>query len=368
MLFNKDLVLANMEALRQPNGAFIAAPTPDYRAMWIRDHLYMSFAYYYLGDYQKLVESIRIVFNVLHKHRHKLDRVIHPRDENGRLISHALINAKYEPITLNEFTNDWGDHQLDSIGLFLHIVADLNFKNIDVLRDEGDKEILQLLIFYLQNVQYWREPDNGIWEEFPMRHSSSIGAVVAGLSYIERRFHGHIVVPGELIQLGRNELTRILPFESRDPCDKTFHNHDCDAAQLFLIWPFNVLDRPMADIILSRIIDGHKAEDGTFHRLVQPLGIQRYWGDAYRQSDDGISCAWQWDFLVSIIFSQRREYAKALEWFKRGASRITPEGYVTEGFTNGKPNDHTPLGWIHAIALIAFSKLPADIQKRLTRK
>ncbi|KKR78607.1 MAG: hypothetical protein UU22_C0018G0012, partial [Parcubacteria group bacterium GW2011_GWA2_40_8] len=30
-------LLSRMETLRQPNGAFIAAPTADYRACWLRD-------------------------------------------------------------------------------------------------------------------------------------------------------------------------------------------------------------------------------------------------------------------------------------------------------------------------------------------
>lgn len=362
-MFNGALILKHMESLRQPNGVFVAAATKDYRSLWIRDHLFMTFSYWYLGrDYfDKLVQGVQAIFNIFHKQRHKLERIVQPRDEKGRLIVAELIHAKYDPESFHEITKDWGHHQLDTIGLFLHIVADLDFKNITVIRDRGDREILQLLVFYLQNVQYWSDPDNGMWEEHLMRHSSSIGAIVAGLSYIQRR--SLAVIPTELITKGRNELQRILPYESRDLCDKSFHSHDCDAAQLFLIWPFNIVERGMADLILSRIIDGHRSETGELHQLVQNLGVNRYWGDSYRVSANGVSAQWQWDFLISIILSQRNEYKKALWWFKKGILRITAEGYITEAFTNGSPNDHTPLGWMHALALIAFSKLTPSLQE-----
>lgn len=366
IVFNPESILRNMESLRRSNGAFIAAPSEDYRTLWIRDHLFMAFSYWYLGRnyYEKLVQSLQIVFNIFHKQRHKLERIIHPRDQDGRLIIPELIHAKYNPDNLNEVTREWSHHQLDAIGLFLHIVADLSHKHIRVVRDRGDEEILQLLVFYLQNVHYWSEPDNGIWEEHLMSRSSSIGAVVGGLSYVQRR--GLAAVPSELITKGRNELRRILPFESRDVCDEPRHSHDCDAAQLFLLWPFNVVELEMADVILSRIADGHRNEQGDFHKLVQPLGINRYWGDDYRRSQDGVSAQWQWDFLVSIIFAQRHEYEKATAWFKRGAERITPEGYITEAFySDGRPNDHTPLGWMLALALIAFSKLPPEFQEKV---
>lgn len=365
-MFNPKLILKNMELLRRPNGAFIAAPSEDYRTIWIRDHLFMAFSYWYLGrDYhEKLIQSLQIVFDIFNKQRHKLERIAHPRNQDGRLIIPELIHTKYDPDSLNEVTREWSHHQLDAIGLFLHIVADLHHKRIRVVRDRGDEEILQLIVFYLQNVHYWNEPDNGMWEEHLMRRSSSIGAVVGGLSYVQRR--ALAAVPSELITRGRNELRRILPFESRDICDRSHHSHDCDAAQLFLIWPFNVVEPEMAEIILSQIIDGHRDQQGNFHRLVQPLGINRYWGDDYRRSQDGVSAQWQWDFLVSIIFAQRQDYEKAAAWFNRGVERITPEGYITEAFySDGRPNDHTPLGWMHALALIAFSKLPPEFQEKV---
>lgn len=368
-MFNQGLILQSMENLQSHvSGAFTASPAKDYHAVWLRDFLFMIYAYYYLDIFDKLTKGMHTVFDIFRKHRHKLEKVLFPEDpRTGFFIPHEMIHTKYNPDTLNEFTNDWGHHQNDTIGLFLHMVADLNFKNIEVRRDKMDEEILQLLVFYLNNVRYWEKPDFGMWEECCIKHSSSIGAAYAGLSYIKRR--GLAEMPNELIDKGRDELHRILPYESRDYCNNLRHllekSHDCDSAQLFLIWPFNVLEKEWADIILSRILDGHKTENEIFHQLKHPLGIIRYWGDEYRRSYNGISAQWQWDFLVSIIYSQRHDYDSAIYWFKRGESRIIDRRFITEAFTNDQPDDHTPLGWHHALALIAWCKLPTEIKKDL---
>ncbi|MEK7147092.1 MAG: glycoside hydrolase family 15 protein [Patescibacteria group bacterium] len=362
-MFDKELILEKMESLKQQSGAFIASSTTDYQAMWIRDHLYMAFSYYYLGMYDKLIEGVQVIFDVFHKHRYKLEKIIQPRNHCGQLTIKDLIHAKYCAHNLEEMNTEWGHHQLDEIGLFLHIVADLDFKNIKVVRNKNDEEIIHLLVFYLLNVRYWEEPDFGMWEECYIRHSSSIGAVVGGLSYIKRR--GLATMPDELIALGKNALYKILPCESRDICAKSHHSHDCDAAQLFLIWPFNIVDNQTADLILHRIIEGHLTEQNGFHRLVQPFGINRYWGDDYYRDKSGVSAQWQWEFLISIIYSNKKQYELAVKWFKTGANRITAAGCITEAFIDGKPNNHTPLGWMHALALIAFSKLPNDLRKNI---
>lgn len=372
-MFNQELVLSHMEKLLYPEYVFAAGETEDHDFVWLRDHLYMAFSYWYLGRkyHWKLVRCIQSVFDIFHKYRYKLERVVYPRDREGNLhlIVHELIHAKYDKRTLNEVINDWGHHQLDSIGLFLHIVADLSFKHIKVVRNRSDREILQLLVFYLQNVEYWHHPDNGMWEECFIQHSSSIGAVVSGLSYIHRR--GLAVVPHELIARGRNELKQILPFESRDTCPDSRHSHLCDVAQLFLIWPFNVAEEVedgMTQLILKRVLKGFETGKGDTYCLVKPNGINRYFGDHYLRSADDSAAEWQWDFLVSIIFSQRHDYDEAVKWFMRGAKRITKEGYVAEAYCNGKHNNHTPLGWMQALALIAYHKLPVELQESVQQE
>lgn len=365
-MFNKEKVLKNMEGMRFPNGAFIASPGPLYTSMWIRDTLYASFAYYYLGEYQKLKEGLWVVFDLFRKYGENLEtRIASPADVPGK-----IIHAKYHPETLEEVTTDeqWSHHQLDALGLFLYIVADLDFKNVSVVRGKEDLEIIQLLIWYLRSVEYWVRPDSGIWEEYRIRHSSSIGSVIAGLSHIRKQ---HLaIVPDPLIRAGEEALRTILPLESPDLCDKPHHSHDCDAAQLTLIWPYHIVNKREAEEILRRIVEGHKTGTGESHRLLQKHGCNRYWGDDYYRSLEegpyqGISAEWpMFKFWISIIYSQFHDEKNALYWFKEGCQEIVDD-LIPEAYTNGKPNDHTPLAWAHAIALIAFSKLSPKLQSEV---
>ncbi|KKS37649.1 MAG: Major facilitator superfamily MFS [Parcubacteria group bacterium GW2011_GWA2_42_14] len=365
-MFNKQTILQNMEALRRPNGAFIASPSENYSSLWIRDTLYATYAYWYLGDFEKLKQGIWIVFDLFKKHKKKIKvRIASPIYVPG-----GLIHAKFNSNTLEEITADdkWGHHQLDALGLFLHIVADADFKNMRIIRDEEDLEILELLVAYLRSVEYWLNPDYGMWEECEIQHSSSIGAVVAGLKYVKKQKLVDIRDP--LIQLGDKVLNEILPFESREQCLKSHHSHDCDSAQLSLIWPYHVTVKPeKIDEIISRIVNGHKT-NGDNHKLLQIHGFNRYWGDDYFRSTEGkyrgISAEWpMFKFWLSIIYSQFHDqvsHEKAVFWFKEGCGDIK-DSKIPELYQNGKQNNNTPLAWAHALALIAtkysFSEVSA---------
>ncbi|MEK7561187.1 MAG: glycoside hydrolase family 15 protein [Patescibacteria group bacterium] len=369
MKFPKDAVLRNLEALRRTNGTFIAAPTEDYEAVWLRDTLYAAYTFWYIGDHKKLLEGVWAVFDLL-QHPRRRQRIAHRIASPPVATTAGVLHAKYHPDTLEEITADdqWGHHQLDAIGLFLYIVADLHFKNLDAIRSESDLELLQLLVYYLRSMEYWDQPDFGMWEECLIRHSSSIGAIVGALSYLKRQQLA--VVPDRLIEFGNEALWRILPYESRDRCWRPHHHHDCDAAQLALIWPYHTITRREdAEALVARIIDGHAAENGAFHRLYQSHGCNRYWEDDYYRSTEGtyrgISAEWpMFKFWISIVYSQWHEYPTALHWFCEGLQDIT-DGKIPEAYQNGKPNPHTPLAWAHAIALIAFAKLPPEMQTEM---
>ena len=372
MDFNRDKILATLESMRCPNGAFIASPTPDYEAMWLRDTLYASYAYWYLGEYEKLKRGVWVVFDLFRLYREKIKAQI----ASPANLASGTIHAKYNAETLGEITSDdgWAHHQLDALGLFLHVVADLDFKNVRVIRDEEDVRTIELLVMYLRSVEYWQRPDFGMWEECKIRHSSSVGAVVSGLTRIRnRRMVRFTEALNSLIRLGEEALGEILPCESRDSCMKPHHSHDCDSAQLSLLWPYNVVPNPAkSDEILSRIVDGHRAPNGEDHRLVQSRGLNRYWGDDYYRSTEGrhrgISAEWpMFKFWVSIVHSQRHDTEKALFWFKEACKELIDDK-IPEAYANGKPNDHTPLAWAHAIALIAWTKLPEDAEKKVSGK
>jgi phosphorylase kinase alpha/beta subunit len=374
VVFHPDAILATMETLRRPNGAFVASVTPDYQALWLRDHLYCTLAYWYLGHHEKLREGVWLIFDLFKRYAEKVKRRAgSPVDVPG-----GVIHAKFHPDTLDEITTDdgWGHDQLDAIGLFLHVVADLDFKNIQPIRDRDDLEILQLLVYYLRSVEYWHRHDFGMWEECRLIHASSIGAVVGGLTYLRKQ--NLAIVSDQLILAGEEALRDLFPHESRpDRCncpycrkhfhEKPHHAHDCDSALLSLIWPYHVITkRTDQEYLLNRILSSHLDLTQTPHSLVQHYGIQRYWGDDYYRA--GAEYGWvsaQWPmffFWAAIDYAQLGEIEKAAYWFRRGASTITPEQAIPEAYTGGMPNDHTPLAWAHALALIAWSKLPERVR------
>lgn len=377
IIFPKNDILRVMESMRRPNGAFIASLSPEYQSMWLRDTLYTSYVYWYLGDYDKLRQGIQIGFDYL-KNDNEQEKKAHYRKLKLRIASPAdipegIIHAKCDADTFQEITtNDgWGHHQLDWIGLFLHIIADLDLKNVRIIRDGSDIEILQLLTYYLRSVEYWIRPDRGMWEECTIRHATSIGAVAEGLNYVRSRRLIDVGIPDPLITWGERALQEILPYESRDACGYHHHRHCCDAAQLTLFWPYKVIVNPRhADELLKRIVDGHTTDQGERHHLVQAHGLNRYWGDDYYRSTQGhcrgISAEWpMFKFWLSIVYSQRHEQEPAFYWFQEACKEII-DTMIPEAYQNNRPNPNTPLAWAHAIALIAFQKLSFEQQKELS--
>jgi phosphorylase kinase alpha/beta subunit len=327
-------VHAGLELLRKPNGVFIAASGDDYNACWIRDQLYATLTYFYTGETRKFIEGVRVVFDILGRSQEKIERAICHMPQHGG----DYIHAKYHAETFDEVTNDWGHHQIDAIGLFLFMVGLGERHGMRIVRSAQDREVLQLLVSYLAAVRYFEHPDNGMWEEGCELHASSIGAAVAGLRIIKEA--GLAVVPNSLIRAGEQILFTILPNEC--------FNRDVDMAQLSLMWPYELLSRDMEDVILARVKE----------KLVQSKGLNRYWGDNYYRSANGVSGEWTMGFFwLSIIYAKRGEYVEAWYWYNRGMETMTPEGYLPELYQNGNPNDHTPLAWSHALALIAETKL-----------
>lgn len=340
----RDDLLHGLELLRNDRGVFIASPSKDYQACWIRDQLYSTFAYYYLGEIKKFAEGVQVIFDILHQSRLRIEEALSKMPTAG----HEFIHAKYHHETLGEITDNWGHHQIDAIGLFLYVVGFSHKKGIPVFRSEEDRRLVPLLVQYLISIRYFESPDNGMWEEWMEIHASSLGAAVCALEIIAEEKLA--IVPQDAIDRGREALFMILPNET--------DNRTEDMAQLSLIWPYNIIPREISDIVLKRIIS----------RLVQAKGVNRYWDDNYYRSENGISGEWTMGFFwLSIVYSERDDITLAKHWYERGRRTMTKEGYVPELYQNGEPNKNTPLGWAHALAIIAQKKI-AMVEERFIDK
>lgn len=330
----KEELLDGLELLRDERGVFTAALSDDYDACWMRDQLYANFAYYYLGDLKKFEQGLHVVYDMLYKSKDKIDAAVCNAPEE----THDYIHAKFSASTLDEITNDWGHHQIDAIGLFLFMVGFAEERNINIVKSESDREMIQLLVQYLTGIRYWENPDNGMWEEWVEPHASSIGAAVAGLIKVKEQKLA--VVSESLIKHGEEALLHLLPKET--PV------REQDLAQLSLIWPYRVVSDHMRDQILERVTKN----------LVQSQGLNRYLGDEYYRSKNGVSAEWTFGFFwLAIIFAEMGERYDAEYWFNHGTTTMTPDGHLPELYQDGEPNKNTPLAWSHSLALIAEQKI-----------
>src|SRR5262249_48384026 len=222
----------------------------------------------------------------------------------------------------------------------------------------------QLFPAYFRSIQYWVDEDSGVWEEARRCNSSSVGAVIAGLTQLRRFYaenggNNHTDLMSDLTDLigkGQHTLAAQLPFESRSPAIKI------DAAPLLLIYPAQVVtDMDTQKLILSLVQA----------RLVGPHGIRRYVGDSYFCQDydkwfdpenrtahfsnrlelrDAFlmpGCEAQWclfDPLLSVIYGRRfldtdarqnstdarQNFEKQLYHFNRAIGQLTAEGQCPE--------------------------------------
>src|SRR3989338_2030510 len=188
----------HLENLRQLNGGYIASDYAGekggdkYNVFWLRDIMYATYANEYVGSYDRMIESYRLIIRVFQKYRHKITSGARKPLYLGSCTNEA-IHARFHPVTLEEITSEWGHHQLDIFGLFLYKTGDLIKKGHNVLAsgEAEDQILLRDIVLYLTTVRWHSDPDFGVWEEGPEAHSSSIGAVLAGFTMWHDDGHYH---------------------------------------------------------------------------------------------------------------------------------------------------------------------------------
>lgn len=326
-----NISTARLQTLQVETGLFRASSASvitGYDKSWIRDTIYEAMGLEAAGDINGAIGAYHGLLDVMIKFRYKIEYAA----QNKPLYAWQYIHARVHPETLEEFYEFWGNKQNDSIGLFLLRIASLIMRGIDVLRHPIDWEIIELLVRYLNSVEYWHDPDNGMWEEGEEIHSSSIGNCVAGL----RDISNYISVPLELIDKGQCALNALLPRES-------LLKH-ADLAQLSLIWPCNVVTEEQRLIILHNI--------ETF--LLRDHGVIRYDGDTYYGTNKGEA---EWCFgLPWLAIIYKDDPIKYSYYLDRSLAILTkkldmPELYYAK---SRKRNENTPLGWGTALLICAI--------------
>jgi len=321
-----------LKQLQHPSGLFSAAPSSStgYDKAWIRDTIYEALALE-KHDLQSSLKAYHAILDILLKHEFKIDWAVKEKPN----AAYKYIHARYHPLTLEEIWEEWGNKQNDAVGALLFRIGELEKQGINVLRDVSDYRIIQKLVFYLANVEYWHDKDNGIWEEYEEVHSSSVGACVAGLKSVQELLY----VPEWLIQKGEETLNFLLPRESE--------SKDVDLSLLSLIYPYNIVSKEAAEKILRNVEE----------KLVREKGVIRYENDQYY--NDGGEAQWTFGFpWLAIIYKRSGNKEKYQHYMKKTLYALNPDGELPELYLAKSQigNKNTPLGWSQGMFLLAMEE------------
>jgi phosphorylase kinase alpha/beta subunit len=328
-----------LKNLQYNSGLFAASSkkvNTGYDKSWLRDNFYECLAFEVIEDWDTVEKTYEAVLKIFLKHEHKIDCAIAHKPWH----KHEYIHARFNPETFDEFWEDWGNKQNDSIGAILYQIGELEhhhkryiLKNVDYIR------IVNKLVKYLESIHYWCDEDNGVWEENEEVHASSVGACVAGLKSINRL--EKISVPPELIKKGEDTLNKLLPRESKTKF--------VDLALLSLIYPYDIVSKKQRDEILQNIE----------YLLLRKRGVIRYKNDHYyNKNPDGYSEEAEWTFGLSwlaIIYEKLDNETKAKKFIDMMLRTETAKGIPELYFSNSaKCNNNNPLGWSESLFIVAL--------------
>jgi phosphorylase kinase alpha/beta subunit len=352
VLTYKQLIKQHLHILKNlqyESGLFAASKkdsTTGYNKSWLRDNFYECLAFEVIGDWDTVEKTYEALLKVFLKHESKIDYAISSRPK----AKHEYIHARINPETFDEFWEEWGNKQNDSIGAILFRIGELvNHHQRQILKHEDHIRIVNKLVQYLDSIQYWQDEDNGMWEEEEEVHASSVGACVAGLKAV-RNIPG-ISVPEDMIMKGEQTLNALLPRESK----KKF----VDMALLSLIWPYNVVSEEQRNDILKNVE----------YLLLKERGVVRYKNDHYyNKNPDGYSEEAEWTFGLSwlaIIYEHLGDKKKARFFLEKAMKDITPQGLPELYFCNSSEyNENNPLGWSESLFIVALH----DLNKKFMKK
>lgn len=322
--------------LRKPySGLYVASLGEHYvNYVWVRDCYYQTKPMLkkepeaYIQTYRSLLDYYK---GLNYKYDNKVDHLI---KKPFPLDNIRFLHPRFYP-NLKEITGDWGNLQIDAIGYFFLGIAEGMKEGLDIIRDDSDVEIINKLINVLVSIKYWTIHDNGIWEENTEIHSSSIGAVLGGLTALEDVGFN---MPLKIYNNAKKTLQTLLPNESI--------TKNVDLSLLTLIYPFNIIDETNKELILKNV-----------HELLEKeRGIIRYIGDKYYNVNG--EAEWTFGFAYLFFSYVDTDFDLAEKYLEKLLLLIDENGFVPELYFSNtdKPNDNNPLGWSVAMTILTIEK------------
>src|SRR3989338_11662064 len=134
-MLNKSIQI--LKEMQYPTGLFAASRTTvktGYNLAWIRDNIYAAIGLEAAQKYSAARKTIRALLDILLKHEYKIDWAIKERPKHA----YQYIHARYEPFTMEEIWEQWGNNQNDAIGALLFKIGDLEQKGLKIIRNDND--------------------------------------------------------------------------------------------------------------------------------------------------------------------------------------------------------------------------------------
>ena len=331
--------LDQVRKLRAPTGLFTASAhdvSTGYNKAWLRDIYFMTLGFKYTGEMTVVQDAAQALLTILAKHQDKILQA----SKSKPYETWQFIHARYNPETFEEYWEEWGNKQNDAVGEVLYLIADCELMGYTVVDTEEKKSLVQLLVNYLNTIEYWHDADSGIWEENQEVRASSIGAVLSALRSASKL--PYITIPEGMIEKGEHALRNMLPRETA--------NRFCDLALLTLIFPFEV----------STPEETKKILENVEYFLTRDQGVIRYRNDRYyNRNNDGYSEEAEWSMglaWLSIIYAKMGDTTKAEEYLMRCSRTVNKDGLIPELWYSHtlESNDNIPLGWAESMYVVAL--------------
>jgi len=316
----KDLDVLKTQEL--PNGLMVAGGG-DYDKVWIRDNVYVAMAFLEAGLVVKAATIYEQLFRIIQKYEYILDLGKYPETETD------LLPPRFTPEGA-KVAGQWGNKQYDAIGVVLFGLGQLYEVHPDAV-STYQEQLCQKLITYLENCRYWEDPDDGMWEDQPTLHTSSLAACIRGIESVSPFCNFN----KDYIEYARANLKQLLPREST--------LHTVDMAQLSLIWPYGY-----------RLIE---IVNNVEKNLLRVNGVIRFAGDVYEAQGNAEP---QWVMGIpwlGIAHFELGDTAKAQYYHDKMQELYTSKGLPEAYVAHNETCIHTPLAWSHAMALILRVKL-----------
>lgn len=335
-----------LKALQYESGLFSASSkniSTGYDKSWLRDNFYECLAFEIINDWDTVEKTYKAILEIFLKHEYKIDAAIAKKPQHR----HEYIHARFHPLKFDEFWEEWGNKQNDSIGAILFKIGELEHHHKrTILRNPNHVRIVNKLVKYLESIRYWEDCDSGMWEENEEVHTSSVGACVAGLESINNL--ESINVPQDLIDKGKETLNNLLPRESKSKF--------VDLSLLSLIYPYNIVNEEQRKEILQNVE----------YLLLRDKGVIRYKNDHYyNKNPDGYSEEAEWTFGLSwlaIIYEKLGNKKKAEYFISKMLQTATPKGVPELYYSHTEtPNENTPLGWSESLFIVALHNINKKI-------